>query len=286
MFKDKDYLNLLLLNIGVAEHNADWNWKGVNSPFTRIYLVKGGKAKLWMSNRIHELTPDHLYLVPAFSTHGYECDDYFCLCYIHLYEDGISMLEQHNFPVEISAREFDIALVNRLLSVNPGRELKSSDPSSYDNTPTLLQNIAINAQQAAFSMLETQGILMQLLSRFLEFATDKVSISDNRIERSIDFIRKNISSPMSTNGLADRCFLSEDHFIRLFKRQFNETPLQYINRKKIEKAQLMMTISNQTIKDIAYSLSFDNLSYFNRIFKKTTGYTPSQYQHTMNVIRE
>jgi transcriptional regulator GlxA family with amidase domain len=112
-----------------------------------------------------------------------------------------------------------------------------------------------------------------------------MNIVDNRIEKSIGYIRKNISSPMSTSILAEICFLSEDHFIRLFKKEFNQTPLQYINQKKIERAQLMLTISNLSIKDIAYSLSFDNLSYFNRIFKKITGDTPSQYQEKMNIIR-
>jgi AraC-like DNA-binding protein len=285
MSKEKDYLNLLLLNVGVAVHYADWNWKGVNSPFTRIYYVKGGKAKLWMPDGVHNLTHNHLYMVPAFTTHSYECDDYFCLCYIHIYEDGLSILDQYDFPVEIPTTALDAALVDRLLATNPERELKQYDPSSYDNTHTLLQNIALNSQRTYYSMIETQGILLQLLSRFLEFATDKMSIVDNRIEKSIGYIRKNITSPMSTGMLAEICFLSEDHFIRLFKREFDQTPLQYINQKKIERAQLMLTISNLSIKDIAYSLSFDNLSYFNRIFRKITGYTPSQYQQKMSIVR-
>jgi AraC-like DNA-binding protein len=284
MLKDKEYLNLLLLNIGVAVHYADWNWKSVNSPFTRLYYVRGGSANLWTPDGIQKLIPNHLYMVPAFTTHSYECNDYFCLCYIHIYEDGISILEQYNYPVEISATALDASLIDRLLTINPGRELNQYDPSSYDNTSTLLQNIAINAQRTYYSMIETQGILLQLLSRFLEFATDKMSIVDNRIEKSITYIRKNISSSMSTGMLAEICFLSEDHFIRLFKREFDQTPLQYINQKKIERAQLILTISSLSIKDIAYGLSFDNLSYFNRVFKKITGCTPSQYQEKMRVI--
>jgi AraC-like DNA-binding protein len=284
----KNHLNLLLLNAGIAVHQADWNWKGVNSPFTRLYLVKGGSANLWMPDGIHTLTPDHLYLVPAFTTHGYECDGYFSLCYIHIYEDskeGLSILEQYNLPVEVPASPLDVLLVDRLFSTNPGRELKRYDPSSYDNTSTLLQNIAINTQQPYFSIIETQGILLQLLSRFLNYATIKVFITNHQIEKTINYIRKNITSPMTTGQLAQMCFLSEDHFIRIFKRELHQTPIQYINQKKIERAQLMLTISNLSIKDIAYGLSFDNLSYFNKIFKKITGFTPSQYQEKTKFSR-
>ena len=56
------------------------------------------------------------------------------------------------------------------------------------------------------------------------------------------------------------------------------TPLQYINQKKIEKAQLMLIISDKSIKDIAYELSFDNISYFYRLFRRLTGIPPSRYK--------
>jgi AraC-like DNA-binding protein len=56
------------------------------------------------------------------------------------------------------------------------------------------------------------------------------------------------------------------------------TPVQYINQKKVEKAQLMLIIGEKAIKDIAYGLSFDNLSYFYRLFKKTTGISPQLYR--------
>jgi len=71
----------------------------------------------------------------------------------------------------------------------------------------------------------------------------------------------------------------------MFKKRFGETPTQYITRKKIERAQLMMMVNNMTVKDIAFSLAYDSLSYFNRIFKKTTGMTPTQYQKSIYIIK-
>ena len=56
------------------------------------------------------------------------------------------------------------------------------------------------------------------------------------------------------------------------------TPIQYINQKKIEKAQLMLIVGNQSIKEIAYNLSFENISYFYRMFKKMTGIPPNEYK--------
>jgi len=52
------------------------------------------------------------------------------------------------------------------------------------------------------------------------------------------------------------------------------TPRKYINRKKIEAAQLKLLIEDTSIKEIAFGLGFDNVSYFNRLFNKLTGRKP------------
>ena len=182
------------------------------------------------------------------------------------------------FPFEVKMNELDEILIRRLLTINPGRELRRSDPETYDNLPTLIQNIVRNDQLHLCAIVETKGILLQLFSRFLEKATLKQETTDNRIVKVVRYIRENINRNIGINELAELCYLTKDHFIRLFKKEMRCTPLQYINQKKIEKAQLMLIISDKSIKDIAYELSFDNISYFYRLFRRLTGIPPSRYK--------
>ena len=109
-------------------------------------------------------------------------------------------------------------------------------------------------------------------------ATHKYEITDNRIRKTIRYIRKNIDKNITIDELTEICCLSKDHFIRLFKEEMHITPVQYINQKKIEKAQLLIITDNRPVKDIAYTLSFENVSYFNRLFKRYTGLTPVMYK--------
>lgn len=83
---------------------------------------------------------------------------------------------------------------------------------------------------------------------------------------------------MDIDSLSNLSCLSKNHFIRLFKREMKVTPIQYINQKKMEKAQLMLTTQDTPVKDIAYLLGYDNYSYFIRIFKKKLGVTPQEYK--------
>ena len=157
-------------------------------------------------------------------------------------------------------------------------QLPQSDPTSYDNNPTLIRNITKNKQRTFCDKVESRGIVYQLIARFLKDAKPKVEVNDNRIQKVLSHIRKNIYKTVDIDSLAAISCLSKDHFIRLFKKEVGNTPLQYINQKKIEKAQLILITEDIPVKNIAYLLAYEDHSYFNRLFKKITGVTPQQYR--------
>ena len=231
MTQSIDQLHLLILNVGLAIHNADWNWRNVNSPFTRLYYVTEGAARILLPTGIQELKPDHLYLVPSFTTHSYLCDTHFAHYYLHIYEDHqseSSILEDFSFPTEIPAGDLELPLIKRLCGINPTMQLPQSDPTSYDNNPTLIKNIIKNKQRTFCDKVESRGIVYQLMARFLKDAQPKAEINDDRIQKVLSYIRKNIYKTIDIDSLAAISCLSKDHFIRLFRKEVNNTPLQYI----------------------------------------------------------
>ncbi|MDR0711537.1 MAG: AraC family transcriptional regulator [Prevotellaceae bacterium] len=280
-----DNPNLHLLNVGFSEHNATWNWKKICSPFARIYYVKSGGAKTHVGGKTYLLEPDHLYLVPPFTLHDDECDAYFSLYYIHFYEmvmNRESVFDKYEFPVGFAAAPLDLLLTERLVLLNPDSYLTQFDPELYDNVPSISQSIAQNSKMPIHVIVETQGILVQLVSRFLQSAKVKSEHKDARINKSLQYIHENIGKDISVSQLAGASCITEDHFIRIFKREMHLTPLQYVNMKKIEKAQLLLLTTDMPVRDVAFELAIDNVSYFNRIFRQHTGTTPSSYRNGYN----
>lgn len=269
-------LNLTLLNIAKVVHDSDWNWKNVVSPFARLYMVEEGSAHIEMPDGIHVIEPGYLYLVPSFCLHGYRNVGKFTLYYIHIYST-YDLFNRFTFPFSVKIGELEKMLVERLLAINPRRELCHSNPWYYDNFQTLLKNINRSASDASNLMIETSSILQMLLLRFLPYATEKYHIHDDRISKVLRFIHENIYKPIYLEDLACLCCLNKDYFIRLFKSEMKVTPMQYVIRKKIEKAQLLLLTESPHIKDIAYQLSFDNLSHFCTSFKKIVGLSPSDF---------
>ena len=274
MKESVDQLHLLTLNVGLAVHHGDWNWRDVSSPFARIYYVVEGEAQLIMPDGIHVLIPRYMYFIPPYTIHSYRCDAHFVHYYLHVYEDAPAysgFLEEWIYPVEVEAGELEQMLFERLCQLNPHMVLPQSDPQSYDNSLVLEQNITKNRQRSLCNKVESRGIIL------FEAVKGKSRI-DERIRQSVLEIRRNIFHPICLIQLAKTVNLSKDHFIRLFKKEMGCTPQQYINQKKVEQAQLMLLTDDMPVKALAYQLGYDDPSYFCRLFKQRVGCTPVQYR--------
>jgi AraC-like DNA-binding protein len=281
--------DFILLNVGHAVHHADWNWKNIYSPFARIHFVESGSAEIIREDHRYTLKEGHLYLTPPYAKHGYTCTGDLSLYYIHIYEalgKQLSIFDILDFPVEIEGDEIIIPLIKRLVAINPKLELQAYDPKDYDNSPTLMKNISQYKHIGPALEMETEGILKQLIARFLTHASDKNLGLDERILQSIHYIHSNVDKHIKIEELAQTSCLTEDHFIRLFKKQMHNTPRKYINQKKIEQAQLMMLVKDVSVKELAYRLGFENISYFNRLFKNISGENPGKMQRKILALRE
>lgn len=275
-------LNILLLNVGIAHHHADWNWKNILSPFTRIYLVTEGEAYLHCANSqpIH-LTPGHLYIVPAYTMHSYECHADFTHYYLHIYEGykkEMDILEKYDIPHEVSVEEGDEELIHRMCEKYPEMNLPASDPDLYDNNTEFTTFIQRYNELSLANKMEIRGSILVLFSRFLQQASLRQWGNDERMKKVLDYVHNHITEEISVETLADVACITKPYLIRIFKREMGMSPLQYVNHKKIEKAQLLLITEEMSVKAIAYTLGFNDHSYFSRLFHKITGRTPQEYR--------
>lgn len=296
-------LNLQMLNVGLARHDGDWNWQGVNSPFTRIYCVTEGEAwlKLLTDNRplerdgegerassegtgkwqtIH-LTPGHLYLVPAYTTHSYACSGVFCHYYLHVYEgfkNETNVMEMYDFPMEVKADKMDMELLERMCRAWPEARLPESNPQSYDNTRKFTDYVKRYNGMELWEKMWLRGTMLMLMARFVKQAVPKIWTRNERLMKVLAHVHRHIYENISVDELSEVACVSKPYLIRLFKKELGMSPLQYVNRKKVERAQLLLLTEEWAVKEVAYRMGFGDHSYFIRLFRKTTGRTPMEYR--------
>ncbi len=98
------------------------------------------------------------------------------------------------------------------------------------------------------------------------------------VEMAIEYINAHYKDDFTLEQLAHEVNYSPFHFIRIFKKEMGQTPFEYLQDLKIEKAKLMLRQTNKNITDICFATGFNNRSYFSSIFKKRVGVAPSEYR--------
>ena len=99
-----------------------------------------------------------------------------------------------------------------------------------------------------------------------------------KLRAVLQYIKENYQHPLSVAELAEVCHLSEYYFMRFFKQHMNMTCVEYVNQYRMEIAAGRLAGEEASITDIALDTGFNNLSYFNRIFKKKYGNSPGKYR--------
>jgi AraC-like DNA-binding protein len=273
-----------MLNVGLACHNGDWNWKDVSSPFTRIYYVKEGEAVLHLTGRKVRLRPAHLYIIPAYTLHSYECNGPFTHYYLHVYEgfkSEMNMVEQYDFPTEVEATTDDERILQHMCERHPQAQLPESNPESYDNATQMSGYVERYRDMPLWQKMELRGAILMLFSRFMREATPHVWTNDERMKRVLAHIHSHLSQSIDIDELAGVACVTKPYFIRLFKREFGISPIQFVNSKKVERAQLLLYTTDMPVKEVAYALGVSDHSYFIRMFRKVTGITPQDYRSRM-----
>jgi AraC-like DNA-binding protein len=281
-----------LLNTDYVQLDESWNYLNVISPFYRLYLIDDGIGHLSTPEQSMTLEKGKLYLIPSFTMFNQTCPSHLSQFYVHFIEeslDGSSLFARSRKLLETTATVADNELFKRLVTINPGRDLRKSDnPKIYEKTNILKGFQEANAKLSLATLIETQGLIQILLSRFLDckdFTTENVKVIPSRIMEAINHIQTNLSESLSVEELAARANLSTDHFSRSFYQHTGQRPLQFIQQKRIERAQFLILTSNYSFAEIAEQTGFESLSYFARVFKGTTGQTPGTYRdsHAYNI---
>ncbi|WP_195333500.1 AraC family transcriptional regulator [Bacteroides salyersiae] len=276
-------LFLSMIYTGFKRVGTWWNYKNVISPFYRLYYVEKGKGKVYINNLLYELAPGTLFLIPKFTFHSYECDDFMDHYYICFFDDvagsvGIPNPMQMNF--KIVAQTMDINLIKRYLDINPSKSLVVSDPRYYDNDKTMYEFHEQSSSYMAQS-IESNGILLQLFSRFVTVNSVKPPTTNSSYEKLdvvVQYINKHLTKRIAVPELAQLIHLTPDHFSKVFKKVMGTSPCEFIQMKRIERAQALLLTSRMSIMQIAESVGIYNPAQFTRLFTKISQCPPKEYR--------
>jgi transcriptional regulator GlxA family with amidase domain len=105
---------------------------------------------------------------------------------------------------------------------------------------------------------------------------------DEPIKQAQEFIEQNVTEKISVEELSVKYSIGKRHFIRRFKKATNNTPIEYIQRVKIEAAKKQLENSRKTVNEVMYDVGYVDIKAFRTVFKKITGLSPIEYRNKYN----
>lgn len=106
--------------------------------------------------------------------------------------------------------------------------------------------------------------------------------NDDEIKSAQEYIEMNYAEQINIEQLAEMEAISLRNFVRRFKKATNNTPLEYIQRVRIEVAKRSLESSTKNILEVMYETGYNDVKYFRNVFRKYSGLTPIAYRKKYN----
>lgn len=109
-------------------------------------------------------------------------------------------------------------------------------------------------------------------------------IAGSVLENTVCYIEKNFNKDITLGDLAQVSSLTPQYLCRVFKKKMGMRPLEYIARRRISEAKLMLDRSDKSISEIGVSVGYPDPTYFGIVFRKYEGISPSRYRAIKNTL--
>ena len=100
----------------------------------------------------------------------------------------------------------------------------------------------------------------------------------------LNYVQENYNRDISIEEISKLCNFSEYYFMRFFKKYSGTSCLKYINNYRLEKAAELLKSTAYSITDISLECGFNNLSYFNKLFKRKYKFLHKEQEYSASAI--
>ena len=234
-----------------------------------IHYIVNGELNWWVEERDYTLRSGTILIVRPNERHGSRsgalepCEHFWLRISMHLDKQLPGLSEEQNRNLCKAFASFE----SRVFMVSPMIHTAFSKLVQEHHTPD------IHSETTSRASLHS---LLVTIIRDYEKTRDKskgFEIS-SCIEASTLRIKENLSNPPTVKQLSREAQISEAGFRKKFRMEIGCSPLDYINRRRIDEAKRLMSLGHPNIKEISHNLGFSSRQYFSTVFKRVTGMSP------------
>lgn len=247
------------------EYMSDQNQIIHSHPFFHYIYVLSGNATILVGGECFEARSNEFYLTPVNVTHSIYRIEKEPLKVIEIKFEAheaalFGQLMQLPYRIQFSGFK-----VRRLLESLVGEGLKKEMYFSEIIHMRVMEALYHAIRESSSSSVVDENASVEETSERLD------------IRQAADYLDKNLNQSITLEMLAKESKMSKHYFCRCFKSSYGISPIQYLNKKRLDRAKELMLYSSLNITQISAKVGFADVHYFSRIFKKYENETPQEY---------
>jgi transcriptional regulator GlxA family with amidase domain len=179
----------------------------------------------------------------------------------------------------------DIHLTPEKIIVDEGDVISAAGVTAYNNLALHLVSKFGSADIASYCskvFLVDSGRKVQ--TPYLIYSLPK-NHGDEEIKKVQEWIELNYEKPFTLELLVQQSSLGKRTMVRRFKGATGDTPLEYLQRIRIEKAKRYLETTGKTFSEITWDVGYNDISSFQRLFKTNTRLTPREYRDKFTLVQ-
>lgn len=277
------YQDFVKMNANLVYSNkviVDRGWKPSlhTHPHTEIFYITKGYGKLIMKDSEINLKANDFIIINSNLMHTesniQDRPDLDNLEYIVIGVKGISISEFNKNENDDDIMDY---FINKYI-------FKMSFSNDKNILIELIKNIHKEmTEDSIFSSEYANSLLIILLINILRLNGNDIIIeNDFKKNKQLEYIKSYIDSHFSMDLNLDILskigYINKYYLIHQFKKLYDITPMDYVNEVRYNTAKDLLINSNLSIQEISSNVGFNSQSYFNQLFKKKSGLTPTRYR--------
>lgn len=226
--------------------------------FLEVHFVFSGKVEYWRENETFEANCGQAFIIPANENHKF----------ISCSEDVVKIAIAFFCNVAIAEKENVFEFQKEIADSFSKIFAFCGEDNAF--TPSL---VLCEAVKILYSVFKNLSIPLPKSSNIRH---------DPRFLVAKSFIENNIDKRITISQIANECCLSQKQLNRIFTKETGSSVSDYLNSVKIKTAKKWLCEKELSVKEIGYTIGFENESSFIPFFKKHCNDTPGNYRKRMS----
>lgn len=228
-----------------------------------IYCTQG-QGEAVIENKKYRIAPYDYLIVPAGKAHTYwaDAETPWTIYWLHLKGTGA---------------EYVTELLYRKMQAGNNKMLKTDEMIATFKAMYHTLQLGYSIENILFCTLN----LNQLVKLFLHpenAVRYEDTVHEENFDKVIRYLKDNIARSVSLKDIAAIANLSAAHFCNSFRKTTGQSPIEYFNQLKIQRACQLLQFSSHRINEIAQMVGIEDAYYFSRLFTRTMGVSPKEYR--------